>query len=213
MPSFSLNQSITYTLSFLVCICTMQLVGCASTKESNSRPYSEQFLNSSFFKGASIFEEQQDCSNAVDYFESGIKKREYFELSTLYYDYCVGTTGTIEFYTRSSIYVGAKRGKGITADELYWIGKGVKIGGVVEQFAAGQMYLNGYVLEKNQEQALLFLTLAAKGGHSHAQMQLALTLIELGEIDNAILWLEQATKNGYPGAEGMLTTMNAIYKK
>lgn len=190
----------------------MQLIGCTSTEESISNSYSKDFLESNFSKGVSIFEKEQNCTNAVDYFESGVRNREYFELSTLYYDYCVGMTGTIDFYTRSSIYVGTKRGQGVTRDELLWLTKRMNNGGIIEQFAIGQMFLNGYILPKNQENALVFLTLAAKGGHSHAQMQLALTLIEIDEIDNAIMWLERAADNKYPAAEGMLSTMRAIYE-
>ncbi len=85
-----------------------------------------------------------------------------------------------------------------------------KQGGTVEQFAIGKMYLNGYILEKNKENALYFLSFAVKGGYGRAQMELALILVESGEQQNALLWLEEASKSGYPGAKEMLEGMRLI---
>ncbi|PSU14586.1 hypothetical protein C9J03_00430 [Photobacterium gaetbulicola] len=75
------------------------------------------------------------------------------------------------------------------------------------------MLLNGYLVDKNQEAAIYYMTLAAKKDYPHAQMQLALSLLEIGEVDNAILWLRKAYENGYYGAGQMLEAMDMIYQQ
>lgn len=160
--------------------------------------------------------EEQSCINAIEYFRTGLDNYEYVEISTLYYDYCIESDESeVSNYFVSSLSIlngdsDNWRSNGLSDDEFTWINSMSEQGGTVEQFAIGKMYLNGYILEKNKENALYFIALSAIGGYGRAQMELAMILMEIGEQQNALLWLEEASKSGYPRAKEMLEGMRLI---
>ncbi|MGF1845419.1 sel1 repeat family protein [Vibrio clamense] len=188
------------------------LSGCAVDSQVSKSPYSNNFLDSSFYRGYSIFEEEKSCVNAIKYFKAGIDNEEYVEISTLYYDYCIKSDRS-KYYYYGMHTIGIESGDNdnrLSNDEVTWIGLQAKQGGTVENYAIGQMFLNGYMLEENKENAVYFMTLSAQGGYGRAQMQLAMILMEIGEQQNALLWLKEASKNDYPGAKEMLEGMKLI---
>ncbi|TKF19975.1 sel1 repeat family protein [Vibrio genomosp. F6] len=190
------------------------LSGCAVDSQVSKSPYSNDFLKSNFYRGYSIFEEEKSCVNAIKYFKKGADDKEYINISMLYYDYCIKSERS-KYYYYGMHTIGVESGdnnttKGLSNDELTWIGLRADQGGTVENYAIGQMFLNGYMLEKNRENAVYFMTLSAKGGYGRAQMQLAMILMEIGEQQNALLWLKEASKNHYPGAKEMLEGMKLI---
>lgn len=195
------------------------LFGCSSTLKINGNDmqhhYSDKFRQSEFMKGwiyVDAMGKDEGCGLALPHFEEGITARSYFELSTLYYDYCVGATEHINSLFTSSIYSGNERYRGVTRDELRWIDEMASKGKPVESFAIGKMYLHGYKVQKNHDLALYFMATAAKQAYGHAQMQLALALMENDDEGNAIQWFKRAKENGYPGAEGMYNALSQIYQ-
>ncbi|MGD8174313.1 tetratricopeptide repeat protein [Vibrio sp. TRT 21S02] len=180
-------------------------VGCSNKNISEDYIFSEEFLSSDFLKGYKLWSINRDCGRALPFFQKGVKEKSFFELSNLYSEYC---TGGYHFW--NSITIGGKRVNGISDDELNWIADKAMIGNPVESFALGQLYLNGYIVGKDIERALHFMTISAKGGYGHAQLQLALVLMEIGEYQNAHLWLKEAASSGQWGAQEMLDGLDAI---
>lgn len=207
-------KSITKTTIFIGLLCALS--GCGVGTKVKMSPYSFDFLNSSFYRGYTVLVEEQSCTNAIEYFRTGLDNDEYVEVSTLYYDYCIESDESEVgnyFVSSLSLLNGDRdnwRSNGLSDDEFMWINNMSEQGGTVEQFAIGKMYLNGYILEKNKENGLYFMALSAKGGYGRAQMELAMILMEIGEQQNALLWLEEASKSGYPGAKEMLEGMRLI---
>ena len=187
------------------------IVGCAGKEQTQKQSiYSDEFLFSRFYEGYSKLNYSKNCEQAMPYFKAGMDQNQFFDLSMLYYDYCVGRTGSVHSFFQSSIYTGSQRGSGVTADEYKWILLHAEEGGVVESFALGQMQLNGYLVPKNHENALTMMAVSAKAGYGHAQMQLALALLETGDDSNGLKWLEKAAESNYPGAKEMLDGFSAI---
>jgi len=187
------------------------IVGCAGKEQVHEQSvYSDEFLFSSFYEGHSILNYSNNCEQALPYFIAGMEENEFFDISMLYYDYCVGRTGMLKSSYLSSLYVGSSRGIGVTDDEYKWIILHAKKADVVESFAFGLMLLNGYLIPKDFESALTMIAVSARAGYGHAQMQLALALLETGDDLNGLGWLEKAAENNYPGSREMLDTLSAI---
>ncbi|AJR05605.1 hypothetical protein H744_1c0580 [Photobacterium gaetbulicola Gung47] len=194
----------------------LSVTGCSSYSTipescTAAYSYSEAFLQSHFYQGWKILNakgKSSGCEEAISYFEKGIQEQEVTELSNIYAIYCNGLGPY-----RSRVISGRAIEGRLSLEEFNWISEWLYCDGTVEQYSAGQMLLNGYLVDKNQEAAIYYMTLAAKKDYPHAQMQLALSLLEIGEVDNAILWLRKAYENGYYGAGQMLEAMDMIYQQ
>ncbi|CCN82908.1 hypothetical protein VIBNISFn27_660038 [Vibrio nigripulchritudo SFn27] len=203
---------------FLLGISIVGLSGCAIDSKIdhpclNGYLYSKKFIDSQFVEAWQLIDTygvQDGCDKALPILESAVIDNEYVDLAALYYDYCTSSVGRIIYYNSSSIYSGEDRGDGLSLDELYWIRDMSSCRKPVEQFAAGLFYLNGYHVEKNTDAAIFLLNSAARSGYGHAQFQLALALMEIGEEDNAKLWLAKAVESGYTKASNLLEALEII---
>lgn len=68
------------------------------------------------------------------------------------------------------------------------------------QRALGEAYGAGYLINKDEEKALKWLTLSAEQGNPSAQLSLASLYSRTGDLKKAAIWLEKARINGCIGA-------------
>jgi len=61
-------------------------------------------------------------------------------------------------------------------------------------------YTQGIGVQRNQEKAMEYLTIAAEGGHEPSQFSLALYYLNKNQPDNAIVWLRKAAAQDNTGA-------------
>jgi len=166
-----------------------------------------------------MFEQGKDCSDALKHFQYGIDNNEFPEISILYYDYCtksLNSTSHNFYISFTAIQSGRTEESylsGVSKDEFIWINNQAEQGGVVEQYAKAQMLFNGHMLDKDADSALYYLTKSALNGYGRAQMQLAISLLDIDEQQNALLWFEKASQSEYPGAAEMLDGLKLILDK
>lgn len=196
-------MNIRNALSILVS--ALALWGCANSNDKSFQ-FTDSFLQSDFYHGYRLLSSTGECGEAESYFKS---EKQFHMLSGVYYDYCNGghALGGVIYSGRGwddDVY--------LSDDEMYWIVTQSDKKEPVASFIAGQLFLNGFMVDKNQQLAIYYLTIAARADYPKAQMQLALELLQIDEEENALLWLKKAADNGHEAAQDMYTVLTSIRK-
>lgn len=155
--------------------------------------YSKKFLTSPFYQGWKYLVENENrgnCKKAMEYFAKSLNRNLFRELASLYIDYCSFPQKN-NILENTNIYQGRHQKNQIDEDEFKWLINLALCESVVEQYAFGKMLYDGFIIEQNIEQGLIYLTLAAKEDHIQAQKALAKALDEQGESDVAKMWREK----------------------
>lgn len=190
-------------MKWLLPIVLTTLTACSEEREvSYTCPtdanYSEAFLESDFYQGWRTLKAgeypRENCKEAIHYFERGVSDNAVFELSTLYADFCSGSLDQ-SLLDHSSIYLSEKLSTGVDYDEFKWVLDLALCNSPVEQYALGQMLLNGFITDQDTEKGIYFLSLAAHQDHIQAQLALAVALEQIGEQDIAQRWAAKAHSN------------------
>ena len=192
-----MNKSIRKPLTLVIILFVLVITACieqaqreVSSSCPNEKYYSNDLLKSQFYQGWQLLQNgnlRQQCKKANKYFSAGLDNNELTELTSLYHQYC-SFPQILTKIEKSSIYQEKHLANGISEDEFKWLINLALCGSVVEQYAVGKMLYSGFIIDKNIEDGLNLLALAAKQDHILAQQALADALDEQGEHELATKW-------------------------